>query len=47
MTTTTRTARPTRRVPQWRRSAAWQLGVMAAWSVVLFAVATKTFRWSR
>lgn len=27
---------------------AWlQLGVMAAWSVVLFTVATKTFRWSR
>jgi len=24
-----------------------QLGVMAAWSVVLFGVATKTFRWSR
>lgn len=43
MTTTTRTARPTRRAPQWRRSAAWQLGVYAylmawAWAIALVVV---------
>lgn len=43
MTTTTRTAHPTRRAPQWQRSAVWQLGVYAylmawAWAIAVVVV---------